>query len=129
MDDRRSAVCACGRTVVPPRRRFCSYACLELGARIEKYGIDGAQFTQMWKAQGGRCPLCDLALDHDVIRPVVDHDHRTGRVRGLLCKSCNLRIGHIERTLGSSVSAEYTARAVAYLAGPAAGMERTPMPA
>lgn len=39
----------------------------------------------------------------------VDHDHETGKVRGLLCKSCNLAIGKFKE------SVEIVRRALAYL--------------
>lgn len=39
---------------------------------------------------------------------VIDHDHKTGRVRGVLCQSCNLGIGAIERP-------DFLRKAVEYL--------------
>jgi len=57
-----------------------------------KYGLTPQQVDEMSAAQGGRCLLCersDRAL-------VVDHCHDTGRVRGLLCRSCNTLLGQIE---------------------------------
>ena len=54
----------------------------------QKYGIGAAEVEAMVAAQGGTCPICQK-------RPAVhvDHDHRTGRVRGILCESCNGAIG------------------------------------
>lgn len=44
-------------------------------------------------AQGGRCAICDAL---PVLRPlVVDHNHQTGEVRGLLCGDCNTGIGQL----------------------------------
>lgn len=57
------------------------------------YGISGTDYQVMLKAQRGRCAICRK-------KPVkrrlgVDHDHRSGRVRGLLCVKCNLAIGYL----------------------------------
>ena len=44
----------------------------------------------------------------EVRAPSIDHDHRTGRVRGILCRSCNLRVGWYELAMkrGSVVAAQ-----------------------
>lgn len=55
------------------------------------YGLTVDQFDAMSKAQGGRCAICG----DQPSRLVVDHNHSTGLVRGLLCQSCNLGIGHL----------------------------------
>lgn len=44
-------------------------------------------------AQGGHCMLCGEAINGD---DVLDHDHRTGHVRGVLHRGCNAMLGHIE---------------------------------
>jgi hypothetical protein len=54
----------------------------------------GGKFTipernAMLKAQGYKCKLCGKE-DH---RLVIDHDHLTGRIRGMLCNRCNLMLG------------------------------------
>jgi hypothetical protein len=43
----------------------------------------------MIEAQGGLCAICAGPLD----RPHVDHDHETGKVRGILCFNCNAGLG------------------------------------
>lgn len=54
------------------------------------YGITATQFAAMADAQNRVCAVCSRATEL-----VVDHDHTTGRVRGLLCNSCNGYIGVI----------------------------------
>jgi Recombination endonuclease VII len=65
------------------------------------YGITMADYQAMVEAQGGKCALCGkphMALSSTgTPRPLhVDHDHATGRIRGLLCGSCNGRVGWLE---------------------------------
>ena len=45
--------------------------------------------AQLAEKQGGACAICGDT--RDVL--CVDHDHKTGRVRGMLCRACNLGIG------------------------------------
>ena len=57
-------------------------------AMIEKtYGLTSAQYDALLKAQGGRCAICRARPKSK--RLAVDHDHKTGAVRGLLCSRCN----------------------------------------
>lgn len=75
-----------------------------------KYGITGAQFDAMITAQGGLCAACGRAFGSaHGDRPVVDHDHGTGKIRGVAHRSCNSAIGH----LGDTVDA--LRKVVAYL--------------
>lgn len=56
-----------------------------------KYGITEDRYNALLATQGGLCSICTQA---EVGRRLsVDHDHATGRVRGLLCRSCNLMVG------------------------------------
>ena len=53
-----------------------------------KYGITVEELSRLEQKQGGMCAICGRksAL-------VVDHDHKTGVVRGLLCNECNMALG------------------------------------
>jgi Recombination endonuclease VII len=56
------------------------------------YGISLDDYDNMLDDQGGRCAIC---LCRPRTRPLaVDHDHVTGRVRGLLCSRCNHGLLH-----------------------------------
>lgn len=60
------------------------------------YDIDLRTFGEMYLGQDGRCLLCDRRFSKD--NPFrVDHDHTTGRVRGLLCEPCNISLGYVEK--------------------------------
>lgn len=53
-----------------------------------------AEYQAMHDAQGGRCLLCGKQQRRQ--RLTRDHDHLTGRVRGLLCMRCNRALGAFE---------------------------------
>jgi hypothetical protein len=59
----------------------------------------------MIEAQGGLCAICEGPLE----RPHVDHDHETGKVRGVLCFNCNGGLGKF------ADSADLLQRAAEYL--------------
>ncbi|MGK5685339.1 endonuclease VII domain-containing protein [Actinoplanes sp. URMC 104] len=54
----------------------------------ERYGIGQAGFDELLWRQGGVCAICGVADPQHV-----DHDHRTGAVRGILCFNCNGGLG------------------------------------
>lgn len=71
------------------------------------YGITVEEYQELVTKQDRKCALCGKR------RPLhIDHDHATGRIRGLLCRGCNVGLGH----LGDSV--EGLQRAIAYLCPP-----------
>jgi len=59
------------------------------------YGITIQQFEDMWSVQKGRCAnyRCDEVLNKENGGHAVDHSHRTGKVRAILCRSCNVALG------------------------------------
>ncbi len=50
------------------------------------------EYEDMKAAQSGRCAIC--GIEQDVL--CVDHDHRNGKIRSLLCHVCNRGIGHFK---------------------------------
>jgi hypothetical protein len=61
----------------------------------KKYGLTPNQFEQMFIDQAGRCGICNENMVKGQLTHV-DHDHVTGRVRGLLCNLCNTKLGWYE---------------------------------
>lgn len=63
----------------------------------EMYGITPEDYERMHAEQNGLCKTCGKAPVGDAARGRlhVDHCHRTGIIRGLLCYRCNLAIGHM----------------------------------
>jgi hypothetical protein len=66
--------------------------------RIEQYGIGADEYARLLTSQGGVCGICrQPALVNSRLH--IDHDHQTGRVRGLLCHNCNRGLGIMGDTL------------------------------
>jgi len=65
----------------------------------KKYGLTIEQYDEMLQKQNNVCAICQepsLSLDprtNKVRRLAVDHCHKTGKIRGLLCSKCNKGIG------------------------------------
>lgn len=71
-----------------------------------RYGLSHEKYTEMVEAQNGSCAICKAITDL-----LVDHDHNTGAVRGLLCRPCNSGIGQFYDSPARLLSAiEYLAR-------------------
>jgi len=64
----------------------------------KKYGLEWATYINMMEAQDGRCAICNTPLsvhaNEHFPSACVDHCHKTGKIRGLLCYSCNLVLGY-----------------------------------
>lgn len=71
------------------------------------YSIDQDEFDRMSEAQGGTCYICGFPPDKRGL--FVDHDHKTNKVRGLLCGSCNSGLGFFKDSMVNLM------RAVRYL--------------
>jgi hypothetical protein len=66
-----------------------------------EYGITPEEFENMLHSQNGQCAICGtFEADAKHRRLHVDHDHITGKVRGLLCGRCNMMLGYaLENTM------------------------------
>ncbi|MFC9975229.1 endonuclease domain-containing protein [Spirillospora sp. NPDC127200] len=79
-------------------------------ARIRKFGLTPEELEELRNTTGGLCKICMREAEL-----VMDHDHKTGRLRGLICGPCNSGLG----LLGDQISTLF--RAIGYLhdyAGP-----------
>lgn len=88
---------------------------------LRTYGITSGEYWAIYRAQGGCCYICRRAKGKNEDGQgrgkmlSVDHDHKTGAVRGLLCGPCNKDVlGHLRD------SVEALMRAVTYLQHPPA---------
>lgn len=65
----------------------------------ENYGMTPDEFNALWASQAGKCAICATPLMPKGRQPnsvCIDHNHQTGEVRGLLCRSCNDGIGRLK---------------------------------
>ncbi len=76
-----------------------------------RYGITREDYWNMYQFQGGVCYICQRATGK-TRRLTVDHDHKTGLVRGLLCRPCNTILGHFRDDPAAAQ------RVIDYLAAP-----------
>jgi hypothetical protein len=60
------------------------------------YFLEDGDREFMGEISDDRCWICLKPMDDDGPQLSVDHDHRTGQVRGLLCSRCNIAIGWME---------------------------------
>ena len=85
----KCAACFMGLKTGP---KWCQVCCPDRRAKslLLSYNVSDPEYRSMMDAQDGICVLCP--------RPalVVDHCHKTGRVRGLLCYGCNSALGRFE---------------------------------
>lgn len=63
--------------------------------RLKKLGISEEWFDKTLENQKGRCAICGHQFNED--KPHVDHCHKKGKARGLLCLHCNTGLGHLEK--------------------------------
>lgn len=68
-----------------------------------KYRMQQADFEHHWAMQSGKCAGCWGEFAHPLVKeakvglkPEVDHNHVTGKVRGLLCRKCNDFLGKVK---------------------------------
>lgn len=61
----------------------------------KKFGITTEQYARLYPP-GVQCEICGVSesvLAGQKARLVIDHDHKSGRIRGVICNSCNLALG------------------------------------
>lgn len=65
-------------------------SCRKKWMKARRVGIGVAEYDRLIEASGGLCALCRRPYGD---RPNIDHSHRTGKIRGVLCSRCNTGIG------------------------------------
>lgn len=86
-----------------------------------QYGMTMEQYAELLVAQGGHCALCSATQHSPTVarRLGVDHEHKGGRIRGLLCHACNVTLGLHGDTLEAFCDSAFaTSIVISYLRGP-----------
>jgi hypothetical protein len=98
-------------------QRVCKACAAEKSRRfrLNRYGISVEEWDTIFDRQGGLCAICKVNPIRDL-----DHDHKTGEVRGLLCNPCNQGLGLFNEDRNRLLAA------VAYLASFAGDGDRPP---
>ena len=112
----------CGTLFKPlaPSHLHCSDECAQrsLATRylMRTYGITMDKYEEMLEKQNHKCGICEgegfvMDASKHKLKLVVDHCHKTGKIRGLLCHNCNRGLGLFKGKLDVIESA------IAYLEG------------
>ena len=112
--------CETSFTPKAPSEHYCSDNCSAQGladAYIHReYNISLEDYRDLFISQKGKCYICDsegfTISDRSNVDLVIDHDHLTGKVRGLLCHNCNRALGLLKDNLS------YIEKAKEYLSKP-----------
>ena len=96
----------CGELFSPaaPSQHYCSQECMDWIASENylqrTYCMSFCKFIELYEKQSGRCEICGkhgfYLNTNAVTRLVVDHCHKTHKVRGLLCHNCNRALGLLQ---------------------------------
>jgi hypothetical protein len=100
---------ACNRAMDPAKKSMRRLVYRLRGV----YSMSLEQYKALYDAAGGKCQVCavEIAPEHsagaiqDGVKRNVDHDHDTGRIRGLLCPRCNRGLGYLGDDLTNYVRA------------------------
>lgn len=73
----------------------------------KNFGIDLNQYNEMLNNQNKKCAICYIHESELIKKLAVDHCHKTGKIRGLLCMKCNIILGQAKdniKILNSAIS-------------------------
>ena len=79
-------------TAFEDTRKICT-PCRSLQKKVTKFGITIEEYNALFAKQEGCCGICGAHQSEFTKALAIDHDHKTGEVRGLLCMPCNTALG------------------------------------
>lgn len=87
----------CGKFIELPQRKYCSEKCrYRRGSVAKLYSLKPLDVMTLRIRQDNACAICEVEPSEDALGRSgfqIDHDHATGKVRGLLCAGCNRGLG------------------------------------
>ncbi len=102
-------ICPCGKPARNSRAKYCSEKHATRAKAVASYGLTFEEYYQL--IGDGRCFICQRKIK----KWNVDHDHKTGETRGVICSGCNTHL--VSAAMGDPAVA---ARLVIYLQNPPA---------
>lgn len=103
--DKKCKVCGVMFKSPSPRKNTCSQKCFDVNKREWKrshnlkkhYGLTVEEYDKKLADQDHRCAICESTKTLDYGKRLsVDHNHKTGKIRDLLCTRCNTVVGIME---------------------------------
>jgi hypothetical protein len=97
----------CAHCQQRPKLRYGVYCrpCKRVYDAAQKYGLTEKDWERLWLDSRGECGICACELEIEgpnrAARPAIDHDHETGKIRGLLCCCCNAGLGQFRDDVDS----------------------------
>lgn len=113
----------CNIQLEKSRRKYCSDTCTKKAfiardpkrhliqqrkSHIKiKYNLTWESYTELYNSQKGKCKICETPVklmgsnaEHSEVARI-DHSHRTGKIRGILCNECNKGLGSFKDNIKS----------------------------
>ena len=93
---RKGGICPTCLKRPPAESRSECLVCRDEGRarnRLHETGATPEWFREHFLKQRGLCAICSVELALTGSNTLVDHNHKTGRLRGILCRSCNSGLG------------------------------------
>jgi hypothetical protein len=73
-----------------------------------KFGMTLEEYKELWRFQNGLCLICRKPESKPGVKWLsVDHNHRTGLIRGLLCGGCNVALGNFKEDVRAILNAAW----------------------
>jgi len=87
------------RKSTPRGFRYECKICENHRRNVNRYGITKEDFKKLYEQQEGACAVCGKFLEYNGLDTHIDHDHDTGKVRGILCSNCNTALGLLKENV------------------------------